>query len=324
MIKITKQKLRIIPLLIILFLLTTFFVACSKNANQNEDKNPPSPPAQKVWGIKYIGNSMTVDENSPLEHIEGTETILKRATKRGYLFQGWFLNENFSGDVMTKISPDFESENSFDTIYLYAKFDAESYKIIYHLNGGMLGENSPTMHTFGEKTKLVTPTLVGYSFGGWFDDDGYVENSELQPTKYTADINLSAKWNAKTFFIKYQLNGGKLGDNSPTEHEFNVETILVDAKRDGFKFEGWFDNEKFEGNALTKLGATDILSDITLYAKWSGETYKISFVDIDGSVLSTQIDEVLHTNGEETNLPSGLISNSYLRFGGWSSNIYGG
>ena len=60
---------------------------------------------------------------------------------------------------------------------------------------------------------------------------------------------------------------------------------LLELKRDGYTFLGWYDNAQFEGDAIT---APYFSKDkTTLYAKWGDVTYSINYV-LDGWVNSEQ------------------------------------
>lgn len=69
---------------------------------------------------------------------------------------------------------------------------------------------------------------------------------------------------------------GKSDPLIPQTHNVGIDTTLVDGKKDGFAFGGWFTTSDCQtGTDVTTLGAYDYATDITLYAKW--EPYVISF-----------------------------------------------
>ena len=69
--------------------------------------------------------------------------------------------------------------------------------------------------------------------------------------------------------IYYELNGGENSrKNSDTYLSPNAESIeLYPASRSAWIFDGWYQNEDFEGKALTKIPKNSS-GDIYLYAKW--------------------------------------------------------
>ena len=53
-------------------------------------------------------------------------------------------------------------------------YDNNTYTITYNLNGGSQGENPITSYNVETETfNLPTPTRVGYTFGGWYEDSNF-------------------------------------------------------------------------------------------------------------------------------------------------------
>ncbi len=87
---------------------------------------------------------------------------------------------------------------------------------------------------------------------------GGVQNQELVATLIP-----------KTFNVIYNLNGGKLSGAYPTTHTWSYETSIAGLVPtfDGFKFDGWYLDEKFTIPAGDIIDAS-VAADTTLYAKW--------------------------------------------------------
>ncbi|MDD2994652.1 MAG: family 43 glycosylhydrolase [Paludibacter sp.] len=117
------------------------------------------------------------------------------------------------------------------------------------------------------------PARLNYSFGGWFTDNNTFQNEWLF-TKYkvTSDTTLYAKWISKTavWTVTFETNGGNT--IAPLR---NVETgAKIQAPdsptKGGSQFAGWFtDNLVFEKE--WKFDQNVVISDTTLYAKWTPE-----------------------------------------------------
>lgn len=86
----------------------------------------------------------------------------------------------------------------------------------------------------------------------------------------------------ETYTITYVLNGGINNSANPSTYTPQTDTIiLLDATRDGYRFDGWYSDESY----LTRV--TQILKgsigNITLYAKWSltqddlGDSAEVAF-----------------------------------------------
>ena len=71
-------------------------------------------------------------------------------------------------------------------------------------------------------------------------------------------------------------------DALPTSYTAGIALNLVDAERDGYTFEGWY-----ERNIRIETITADRTGPITLTASWSGNQYTIRFVNHDGTELQS-------------------------------------
>ena len=86
---------------------------------------------------------------------------------------------------------------------------------------------------------------------------------------------------------------------------------LPSATRDGYTFIGWYDNDEFEGDAITTI-ADDATGDKTFYGKF-GKQYNITYdYNYDGASAST----ATYTEGVEYTLATDGTRNGYI-FNGW-------
>ena len=73
-------------------------------------------------------------------------------------------------------------------------------------------------------------------------------------------------------YIKTYLNEYKviLDDEtvSTLPHETGTATPLPVNSKEGYVFDGWYDNPEFDGSPITEVPAEHI-GDIVLYAKWT-------------------------------------------------------
>lgn len=127
--------------------------------------------------------------------------------------------------------------------------------------------------------ELATPNKEGATFIGWYTNSD-LKNGKID--KLTVDnignIKLYARWSDSTihfdtFNIHYELDGGTLSEDAPTNYVVTVGVDLsnVVPTKDGYKFLGWFDNAEGLGNPITEI-SKDAEEDITLYALWQDET----------------------------------------------------
>ncbi|MCI6508998.1 MAG: InlB B-repeat-containing protein, partial [Bacilli bacterium] len=74
-----------------------------------------------------------------------------------------------------------------------------------------------------------------------------------------------------TYKIEYVLNGGTNNAQNPTEYKVGETKELLAPTKGEVEFLGWFNNEKFEGEAITSL-PKGLSGDYKLYAKWTPAT----------------------------------------------------
>lgn len=74
-----------------------------------------------------------------------------------------------------------------------------------------------------------------------------------------------------TYKIEYVLNGGTNNAQNPTEYKVGETKELLTPTKGEVEFQGWFNNEKFEGEAITSL-PKGLSGDYKLYAKWAPAT----------------------------------------------------
>ena len=210
---------------------------------------------------------------------------LAPATRTGYDFEGWYDNPGFTGTPITG----FPTGDAADKHY-YAKWSAaKSYTVQWHLNDSApaghpaTNPNTVANYTVEDADITVNPaTRTGYTFEGWYD------NAALTGTPVTALHTMDAenkqyyaKWSAapNSYPIHYVLNDGTPAGHPATNPTGNLTSYtvltnsggninLLPASRNGYTFEGWYDNVAFSGAPITSFPAMDAAAK-TFYAKWS-------------------------------------------------------
>ena len=151
-----------------------------------------------VYTITYHLDGGTNALKNPDVYTEDDVITLMDATKAGYDFVGWFLDENMTEQI-TEIS------NTTGNIELYAKFAAKSYIGVFDDNGATssssiciklnnsLGQVKEAFKNNGDvfdPYSYWAPSRSGYVFLGWYN------NSELVsgPLEINQDLSLEAKW----------------------------------------------------------------------------------------------------------------------------------
>ncbi|MBE6131029.1 MAG: hypothetical protein E7183_04845 [Erysipelotrichaceae bacterium] len=186
-------------------------------------------------------------------------------TKEGFTFLGWYLN-----DVkVTEIK-----EGTTGDIKLVGKWEIVNYNITYNLDGGVNNETNPSTYTVEDEVVLSAPTKEGYAFLGWYVNDELVTKIAKGTT---GDLELVAAWQAGSYNINYQLDGGINNETNPSVFTAEDEVELNAPTKVGYNFLGWYLNDE-----LVNKIPVGTNGDVTLVAKWEIVSYNITYNLDDG------------------------------------------
>ena len=160
----------------------------------------------------------------------------------------------------------------------------------------------------------IVPTKTGCIFKGWYlsetpaeNEDPIVEyapNIENTPNK---TVTFYAKWEAITYTVKFDSNGGSVLPTVPTQtFTYDVAQELTENPftRDGYTFTGWNTvKDPTEANLGVSYNdkqsvknLTTISEEITLYAQWEANKATITvtlptYTEISGLSEPTENDD---------------------------------
>lgn len=254
----------------------------------------------KEYGIEYeLGGGVNADNKNSYT-VEDDGFVLIAPSRNGYAFDGWYFEEDYSGNKVEKIDCSLGKN-----LKVYAKWSVVGYAIEYDVNGGENAQN-PTEYTVeSDDILLNAPTRVGYEFEGWFDKaNNVVEKIEKGSV---GNISLKAKWRAVKYVISFD-SGCEIGVAS-AEYTVESEDITIEElKRNHYIFGGWFDEDEKKISVVAS-GST---GNITLTAKWSAIEYKITF-DANGG---SNVQDIIYTvETASFDLPTSSKAN--YEFAGW-------
>lgn len=146
------------------------------------------------------------------------------------------------------------------------------YSIKFETNGGEFKDEKSRIgsYRFGDDVNLpMDVEKKNYVFKGWSADkdknDTYV--AKIEPDDM-GDKCFYAVWTPESYKIKYMLDGGKTEDGSPMAYLYGTGVKLPEsAKKDGYSFAGWYQDEKFSGQRIEKITENES-GDKVIYAKW--------------------------------------------------------
>ena len=159
-----------------------------------------------------------------------------------------------------------------DPITLYAKWEVVPYTITYNgLVDATYNDSNKTTYTVKSDVPFGTPTKNGYRFVNWTLEDGKVITS----TKgYTGNLTVKANFEALTYHITYDLNGGTYEGANNLTYTVEAEVPFGTPTKPGFRFVNW---TLEDGKVITSTkGYT---KDLTVKANFAVNTYHISVKD---------------------------------------------
>ena len=272
--------------------------------------------------------------------VPGAGTLVKT----GYTFGGWATTANgtaLSGTGATAFT-------TASDVTLYAVWIAGTYTITYNINGGTgsaqrSGSSVTTdSYTTGGSTVALpgTGTLAkpGYTFGGWATSAGGAALTGASVSAFTTDTDLTlyVVWTPVNYSVAYNSNSADSGTSPTDSTSYNIgQNITVRANtgtltRTGYTFAGW--NTAADGTGTTYQSGSQYLvgsASVTLYAKWTANTYTITY-NANGGTGSAQRSNVsvatdsYTTSGTAITLPSvGTLAKTGYNFGGWATSANG-
>lgn len=205
-------------------------------------------------------------------------TLPSGLTKEGYMFGGWFLDENFTGSKLEAVPfPAGTAGQTNIPVMVYAKWTPTPYTITFNTNGG--SDQDALRYTIETETfKLPTRTMkVGYTLVGWYIDEDLTKSYGEVVKGTHGDFTLYAKWELAQYTIEYELYG--YGNNPPdavTCYNIEKEVKLPTPQRDNFTFVGWHKDDLLKDQALMIIPA-GTTGNLKLYAEWTmGNSVQIS------------------------------------------------
>ncbi|MCI6497993.1 MAG: InlB B-repeat-containing protein [Lachnospiraceae bacterium] len=222
-------------------------------------------------------------------------------TKEGFTFAGWYADKD------CKTEYDFKAAVKAD-VTIYAKWTINSYKVTFDTNGGSEVSGQSVEWNKAATKPETEPVKEGYTFGGWYTDKDC--NTEYNfEAAVKADVTIYAKWTINSYKVTFDTNGGS--EVSDQSVEWNDVAVKPDTEptKEGYTFAGWYTdkdcNTEYNFEAAVK-------ADVTIYAKWTINSYKVTFNSLGGSNIASQ--KVVY-NDMAKNPESPVRKN--CGFGGW-------
>ena len=189
------------------------------------------------------------------------------------------------------------------TVDLYARWQANNYKIAYNLDGGTYGTSHPTSADYDTIVTIDNPSKAGYTFTGWtitgYDSTASGHNAsawtEETGTSYKnltatdgATVTFTATWKKeapKTANLQTTGDVGIKTTSHPDKAVVNIgSSVQVSAVLNtGYVFKGWYNGDVKVSDDLSFV-YTMPNKDTILTAKTEIKWYTMTF-DPNGGIL---------------------------------------
>jgi uncharacterized repeat protein (TIGR02543 family) len=272
-----------------------------------------------TYTITYKLNGGTLSESNPTT-VSTTDDpfTLNSPTRKGYTFDGWYKKVSI---FYNKVGPTFDPSRYSSDVTLYAQWTPITYTL--KLSSEFDGTVESYTFSYNDTIKFsdYAPQRDGYTLAYWSTG----KNGTGTRYSYKAygltetdgdTVTLYAYWVEKKYNIIYMLNGGTNNSANPDTYGIKSTATLSAPTRNGYVFGGWYSDSSL-ATAMTKLPNDTKYSDKAIYAKWTPQTYTITYY-LNGGTNSSQ-----NPTSYTTESPS-LYFNDPTRtgytFGGWYSD----
>ncbi len=214
--------------------------------------------------------------------------------------------------------------------------NSSGYTVEFAINipgSGKVANNMPDSTNVNHNTLVTepteTPTLKGYTFGGWYKEAACTNVWDFATDKVTDNISIYAKWISKTYTIDYYVDGAVFGTPdtyTATANLYPNDFALKTAEKTGFEFKGWCMASNLGGTPINHMtyarlpenegdGATP--QTISLYAKFEVLSYTVKFI-----ANGDEVDEYGQTveYNEKATKPATDPTRAYYDFAFWSED----
>lgn len=268
---------------------------------------------------------------------------ITKPTKIGYIFGGYFLGRDGSGTQYINASGVCVGDRYkvAGDVTLHAKWDPIHYTVTYSGNGTYYGSTAVSTHAYDEPKNLTANGFQrsGYTFVGWNTKadgtgDSYADGQSVTNLSDTdgGNVTLYAQWER---IYKITLDGQEQSTATPSFYfVYGLDAYYSDSictaalqgnkcvvpTKAGYTFLGYYINEAGTGDAYVDAqgnissACCRLEQDTTLYAKWSINTYTITYQYNDGVTADSK-----QNYNYETNVILPELERDGYEFLGWTN-----
>ncbi len=251
-------------LLVFISLLAVLLVACD---NTEKEKLEVSETNVSI----KVGDTHTFNISQKVSYMTNDKDVIELNKETGT------IKGLKAGSAIVTIYLIDDTSEKVDVNITVTEDETKSYKVTYDLDGGTC-ENLVNEFKEGSAPTLPTPSKEGFEFKGWFEGETEVKALDNK------DYNLKAKWEGKSFTIKYDLDDESC---EPLVETFvaGESVSLPTPTKEGYKFLGWYEEE-------TKVEKLEY-RNYNLKAKWEAVPEIVLSMNTEAEIYYTDINNIL-------------------------------
>lgn len=286
-----------------------------------------------IW--KWLGESGVSDDECliqygtemPIEQVFDYFRSLEKYNNLGQVFM--YFNDELGNKIEWDTIPALGDNG--DTFVIIPVWEKEKYMIIFETACDYVIESKE--YSYGDPIELIVPVRAGYEFWGWYlslDEKSaisWVSMPDLTPNEQSIEtkiFHLYAKWEAVTYYIEYDANGGT-GTMEHTVHVYGKPSNIRKNTftKTGYIFSGWSTtstgkSEYADGTIVTKVTTNNEV--VTFYAVWTRIVYIIKY-DANGGVGTMKQTNCFYD--VTYNLRYNTFTRTGYNFIGWATSATG-
>ena len=263
-------------------------------------------PAGSALAANTVSN-FTYGNNESLGYIANK---IATVSDIGYEFSGWAVPTDrnrikYFASQKADVVYETEGTNSIELYPVWVRRDKLVY-VTFDGNGGTVNGANKWVVPFATGSELVYPISEnvkrkGYNHTGWLDSD---KTTPFNKTivDFNENKTIYAEWAPGNYTIEYVAVGGNGVDDiiegtmgSDTKTTAGKTTLTSNAyERIGYTFVGWDTNPDAKvaiyGDAEPDLEPLGDIGDVVrLYTVWKANEYTITYKDVAGNVIGTNV-----------------------------------
>jgi len=225
------------------------------------------------YGIEFNVNDGVI--NTPYADkytIESDNINLPVPEKPGFTFIGWYDNEDFTGEPVTRLHKGSTGNKSFHARWQQLTQESFMVTLIAGHDGALLtGEGTYTQNA---SVTITATGGEGYVFSGWFDGGAKIsDNAEYTFTMPAKNVNYEAKWEKSKFSVSLTTYIKEITLTGGGEYEWGTTINVSIEENEKFTFIKWIDEQ---GVVVSENASFDYVvpkKHITLFAVFEETVY---------------------------------------------------